>query len=127
MKLLIMQFSPTSCHFMSLWPKYSPQHPVLKHPQSILLHQCQRPSFTPIQYDRQNYSFLFATSIYINSVSMSQSIGQHFYFVLGNPGIRPPPVHRTQFLRTHTRKYLKFSHRTSLFSSSLTNLCRLTY
>jgi hypothetical protein len=27
MKLLIMQFSPTSCHFISLWSKYSPQHP----------------------------------------------------------------------------------------------------
>jgi hypothetical protein len=37
MKLLIMQFSPTSCHFISLRSKYSPQHPVLKHPQSILL------------------------------------------------------------------------------------------
>jgi hypothetical protein len=30
-KLLIMQFSPTSRHF-SLRSKYSPQHPVLKHP-----------------------------------------------------------------------------------------------
>jgi hypothetical protein len=30
MKLLIMQFSPTSYHFISLWTKYSPQHPVLK-------------------------------------------------------------------------------------------------
>jgi hypothetical protein len=28
MKLLIMQFSATSCHFISLWSKYSPQHPV---------------------------------------------------------------------------------------------------
>jgi hypothetical protein len=35
MKLLIMQFSPTSCHFISLLSKYSPQHPVLKHPQSL--------------------------------------------------------------------------------------------
>jgi hypothetical protein len=34
MKLLIMQFSPTSCHFIPLWSKYSPQHPVFKHPQS---------------------------------------------------------------------------------------------
>jgi hypothetical protein len=32
MKLLIMQFSPTSCHFVSLRFKYSPQHLVLKHP-----------------------------------------------------------------------------------------------
>jgi hypothetical protein len=37
MKLLIMQFYPTSCHFISLWSKYSPLHPVLKHPQSMFL------------------------------------------------------------------------------------------
>jgi hypothetical protein len=28
MKHLIMQFSPTSCHFISLWSKYSPQECV---------------------------------------------------------------------------------------------------
>jgi hypothetical protein len=37
MKLLIMQFSTTTCHFISLPSKYSPQHPVLKHPQSIFI------------------------------------------------------------------------------------------
>jgi hypothetical protein len=37
MKLLIMQFSPTSRHFISLRPKYSFQYPVLKHPQPMLL------------------------------------------------------------------------------------------
>jgi hypothetical protein len=31
-----MQFSPTSCHFIPLRSKYSPQHPVLKHPQSVV-------------------------------------------------------------------------------------------
>jgi hypothetical protein len=31
-----MQFSPTSCLFIPLWSKYSPQQPVLKHPQSML-------------------------------------------------------------------------------------------
>jgi hypothetical protein len=36
-KLLIIQFSPTSCHFVKLWSKRSPQHPVLKHPQSMFL------------------------------------------------------------------------------------------
>jgi hypothetical protein len=30
-----MQFSPISRHFISLRAKYSPQHPVLKHPQSM--------------------------------------------------------------------------------------------
>jgi hypothetical protein len=29
MKLLIMQFSLTSCHVIPLWSKYFPQHPVL--------------------------------------------------------------------------------------------------
>jgi hypothetical protein len=37
MKLLIMQFSPTSHHFIPLRSKYCPQHPVLKHPQSMFL------------------------------------------------------------------------------------------
>jgi hypothetical protein len=29
MKLLIVQFSPTSCHFIPLRCKYPPQHPSL--------------------------------------------------------------------------------------------------
>jgi hypothetical protein len=37
MKLLIMQFSRISCHFISLRFEYSPQHPVLKRPQSMFL------------------------------------------------------------------------------------------
>jgi hypothetical protein len=37
MKLLIMQFSPDSSYFNSLLSKYSPQHPVLKRPQSVFL------------------------------------------------------------------------------------------
>ena len=41
--------------------KYSPQHHILKHPQLHFLSQYQRPSFTPIQKNRQNYS-----SIYLN-------------------------------------------------------------
>ena len=34
--------------------KYFPQHHVLKHPQLPFLPQCQRPSFTHIQNNRQN-------------------------------------------------------------------------
>jgi hypothetical protein len=48
MKLLIMQFSPTSRHFFSLRSKYSPQHPFLKHPQSMFFPKCQRGRFTSI-------------------------------------------------------------------------------
>jgi hypothetical protein len=34
-KLLVTQFSPVSCHFIHFRSKYSPQHPVLEHPQSM--------------------------------------------------------------------------------------------
>jgi hypothetical protein len=36
MKLLVMQLSPPSRHSIPLWSKYSPQHPVLKHPLSVI-------------------------------------------------------------------------------------------
>jgi hypothetical protein len=32
-----MQFFPFPLHLIPLRSKYSPQHPVLKHPQSMLL------------------------------------------------------------------------------------------
>jgi hypothetical protein len=35
MKLLITQFPPASCHLISLKSKYSPQHHVLTHLQSM--------------------------------------------------------------------------------------------
>jgi hypothetical protein len=34
-KLLTLHFPPTSCHFIPLRSKYPPQHPVLKHSQSM--------------------------------------------------------------------------------------------
>ena len=39
-----------------LRPTYAPQHPILKHPQPTFLPQCERPRFTSIQNNRQNYS-----------------------------------------------------------------------
>jgi len=47
-KLHIMQFSAFPCYLVPLRPKYSPQHPIIKHPQPTLLPKRQRPSFTPI-------------------------------------------------------------------------------
>jgi hypothetical protein len=32
-----MYFSPLPCHLVPLRPKYSPQHPTLKHPQPTFL------------------------------------------------------------------------------------------
>jgi hypothetical protein len=42
MKLLVTQLSSPSRHSIPLWSKYSPQHPVLKHPQFMFLPYCQR-------------------------------------------------------------------------------------
>ena len=52
------RYAISSIPLLSLPPrsKYSPQHHVLKHPQLHFLPQCQRPSYTHIQYNRQNYS-----------------------------------------------------------------------
>jgi hypothetical protein len=40
-----MQSSPASHHFLPLKGKYSPQHPVLKHPQFVPFPYCERPTF----------------------------------------------------------------------------------
>jgi hypothetical protein len=53
---IIMQFSPTFCHIISLWAKYSPQHPVLKHLLSMFL-PCVR--HTPTQNHGHNYSLIY--------------------------------------------------------------------
>ena len=54
-------YTPPSPHPYLVTPrsKYSPQHHFLKHPQLPFLPQCQRPSFTPIQNNRHNYSSIY--------------------------------------------------------------------
>jgi hypothetical protein len=51
MKLLIMQFSSTSYHFISLRSKYSPEHRVLKHPQSMFI-----PTFSVFIIKQRHYT-----------------------------------------------------------------------
>ncbi len=58
-KLLIMYFSSLYYYPIPLTSKYSPQHPVHKHPQPMFLPQCRRPIFTSIQNNRQNYSSIY--------------------------------------------------------------------
>jgi hypothetical protein len=52
-----MKFSPHPCYLIPVRPKYSPQHPILKHPQPTYLPQCLRPSFTPIQNRASDYKY----------------------------------------------------------------------
>jgi hypothetical protein len=44
-----------------LGPNIFPQRPILKQLQPTFLPQCERPSFTPIPVNRQNYN-----SVYLN-------------------------------------------------------------
>ncbi|KDR24436.1 hypothetical protein L798_06503 [Zootermopsis nevadensis] len=55
---LIIKFSPCPIIFYPR-PKYPPQHPILKHLQSVFLPLSERPCFTPIQNNRQNYCFAY--------------------------------------------------------------------
>ena len=60
-KLPIIYFSPLPFYLDPLRPKRSPQNPIFKHLQPPFFPQCERPSFTPIQNNRKNYS-----SVYFN-------------------------------------------------------------
>ena len=53
--LLCIWPSPLLCYVVALRSKYSPQHPILKHPQP----QCERPSFPLIQNNRHNYNSVY--------------------------------------------------------------------
>ena len=57
-RVLLFSFLHSSCFLIPLSPKYS-QHPILKHVQPAFLPQCEQPSFTPIQKNRQNYSSVY--------------------------------------------------------------------
>ena len=58
-KFLIILFCPLPFYIDTFGPKYSPQHPILKHPQSPFLPQCERPCFTPVQNNRKKYNFVY--------------------------------------------------------------------
>jgi len=55
-KLLVIQFSLLLCYLVPLRPKYSPLHTILKHLHPTFLPQYERPCFTLILNNRQNYS-----------------------------------------------------------------------
>jgi len=55
----LRNFLHSPCYLVLVRPTYSPQHLILKHPQPTFLPHCERPSFTPIQNNRQNYSFSY--------------------------------------------------------------------
>jgi hypothetical protein len=55
MNHLSMKFSSAFCHFIPVRSKYSPQHPFLKHPQSVFFSYCESASFTSLQHNILQY------------------------------------------------------------------------
>jgi hypothetical protein len=62
MRLFIMHFSPASCYCIPLWSKYSSQHPVLTHSQSMCFCYWGRPILIAIQICRQTYIWWLSSS-----------------------------------------------------------------
>jgi hypothetical protein len=81
MKPLMIKFSPLPCYLVRLITKYSPQHTILKHPQTTFLPQCQRPSLTPIQNNRQIYS-----SVWVNKL-IQKKIESPYWGLMKEPTI----------------------------------------
>jgi hypothetical protein len=66
MKLLIMQFPPIFRHIIPPRSKYSPQHPVLKHPQSMFLPILQQAMKTLRRMKRLSVTYNFLnTGVYL--------------------------------------------------------------
>ena len=61
----LYSFLPLPCYLVPLRPKYSPQHPILKHPQPTFFPHCQRPIFTPILYAPPSLTFTFLYDAHI--------------------------------------------------------------
>jgi hypothetical protein len=62
LKLLIVQFSPVSCYFFAIRPKYRSEHPVVEHSGPLFFPQCDRQSATPISNNGQFSSLYFSVA-----------------------------------------------------------------
>ena len=74
-----MQFSSVPCHIVPLRSKYSPQTPILQHLQCTFHPQCERPSFTPIQNNRQNDSSEILISKFLDSTLEDERFCTEWY------------------------------------------------
>ena len=78
-----MLSSPLPFYFVPPRTKYSPQNHILKHPHPKFFPHYDRPSFVPIQSNRQNYSPVYS-SVYNfwvakwKTIQFAPSDSQHF-------------------------------------------------
>jgi len=129
-KLLIVQFSPLPYYLVPLRPKYSLQHLILRYLQPTFLPQFERPSFTPVQNNRQlhlytlSYNYMFHGSL--------ASFKSHFLIFLFFNYIWEILNYLFYFSKFWRTSYQKLSaadfgwrvhHTKLLISSCLQNLC----
>ena len=85
-----MQSPPFPHYLVPPRYKHSPQHHVLKHPQLPFLPQCKRPSFTPIQNNRQNYSSVnFVSYLHRFSEKAARNCGKESCVTKEKAHLRP--------------------------------------
>jgi hypothetical protein len=82
LKLLVMYLSPIPYYLVTLRPKYSPQHLILRQPHATFLPQCERPSFTPRDNNGQNYSSVYL--LWFVKVVSKYSCTLHMCYVGGS-------------------------------------------
>ena len=86
-----MQSPPFPRYLVPPRSKYSPQHPVLKHPHLTFLPQCQRPSFTPIQTTGKITVLYILIFKFLDSNLEDKRFCTEWYQVL--PDLKVPDIH----------------------------------
>jgi len=71
LKFLNVQFPSLSSDLVHIRPKYHPEYPIIKHPQSILIY-FERPNFAPIK--KTGSIIFFALLIFILIIEKSKGI-----------------------------------------------------
>jgi hypothetical protein len=107
-----MQFPLSSYYLLSLRYKHSPQHPVLRHPESIIYLYCEIPSFPPIKrtlnilFNNVVSQIIWLGILIINYfILITETLGQDCYDVL---------YYHTVMLGEHS--YLRFDQQLQLTS-----------
>jgi hypothetical protein len=121
MKLLVTQFSPPSCHLIPLRSKYPPQHPVLKHPQSMFAPFSKTkivsiPLINAELFSQNMRSFCW---MWIGNVFVDRSRYLHVAFSLKVIKLNHPKfyrrVHQTRWTRSVREwTYVRINHSTPL-------------
>jgi hypothetical protein len=88
MEPLIIQFSPSPCHFLSLLSKYFPQHPFLRHFKRLFFSQHDRQSWRSIGWKIEVSLYTNILRVLIKIHGLGSSVGIATDYGLDGPGIK---------------------------------------